>query len=463
VSRLPWSATTTAPPLYALTQFQDITARKRAEAQLTHQALHDVLTGMPNRLLMLDHLTQALARATRTGKHVGVLFLDLDDFKLVNDSLGHDAGDELLQEIAARINGCLRGSDTAARLGGDEFVVVCEDLDQPDDIAIIAGRLDLALRAGHLLRGHTVSVSASVGVATGTLGSTPQSLLQDADTAMYRAKDRGKGRYEIADPQLQARALRQLTLEDELRRAIDTDQFELAYQPCIDLDTGAITAVEALLRWNHPQRGLVLPDEFLDVAEDRDLIAPLGAWVIRTACRQAAFWKHDFGGAAPDLWVNISSRQLGKHHLTHTIEAALAESRLPAQSLTVELTERQLLGTAHSVLADLNALPEIGVHLAIDDFGTGHNGLEYLREINVDTLKIDKSFIAGLGTDRTVTALTASVISLAHNLDLDAVAEGVETPEQRRQLRDLGCHLAQGYLLGRPTTAIEIGMLLSSA
>jgi diguanylate cyclase (GGDEF)-like protein/PAS domain S-box-containing protein len=447
-------------PAYTVTQVEDITARKQAEERLTHQALHDGLTGLPNRTLLIDHLTQALARAARSGLFVGVLFIDLDDFKLINDSLGHNAGDELLVAVASRISECLRDTDTAARLGGDEFVIVCEDLHSPDEVELVADRLERRLRMDLSLRERAITLSASLGVATSTVDSTPESLLRDSDAAMYRAKDHGKGRYEIADVELQARAMRQITLEAGLRRALIQGELALVYQPCFDLATGRVTAVEALLRWHHPERGVLGPDSFLDVAENRDLIAPLGAWVIRTACAQAADWERRFGAAAPDVWVNISSRQLGKHELTRTVTEALAETGLPTHRLGLEITERQAIGAAHSVRADLRALPEMGVRLAIDDFGTGHNGLDYLRGIPLDTLKIDKSYVAGLGADRTDTALTRSMITLAHSLDLLVVAEGVETRLQHDELCALGCDFAQGFLLGRPGPAAAVDDLL---
>ncbi len=440
----------TGAPACLVSQLQDITARKAAQAELTLRALHDPLTGLPNRTLLLDHLDQALARNTRAGTRAAVLFLDLDDFKVVNDSLGHDVGDEFLVAIAGRIGSCLRDTDTAARFGGDEFVVLCADLDQPGEAQVVARRLDRALRQDVVLRGHVLVPSASIGVAVSRAGSTPESLLADADAAMYRAKEHGKGRYELADGSVRGRAARQISLEAELRQGLDRDEFALLYQPCLDLATDRVVAVEALLRWDHPVRGLLTPDQFLDVAEERDIMAPLGAWVLDEACRQAASWEAELGDGAPELWVNISSRQLGRHELAGIVQGALDRSGLPARRLWLELTERQLLSAAHSARRDLLALPELGVRLAIDDFGTGTYGLEHLRTIPVSGLKIDRSFVAGLGADRTDTALTVALVSLARSLEMTCVAEGIETSEQRRLLQDLGCDLGQGFLLGRP-------------
>jgi diguanylate cyclase (GGDEF)-like protein/PAS domain S-box-containing protein len=437
-------------PAYAVFQVEDITARRLAETQLTHQALHDPLTGLPNRILLKEHLATALQRAARARQHIGVLFLDLDDFKLVNDSLGHEAGDELLIEVARRLRKCLRGPDTVARLGGDEFVVVCEELQKPEEVEIAVRRIERALTAPLALRGRSLSVRASIGVAISTSDCTPETLLRDADMVMYRAKGRGKGHYEIADADLRIRAARQLTMESGLRTALDEGQFRLDYQPCYDLLTDRMVAVEALLRWDHPEEGVLNPDAFLDAAEDRDLIVELGDWVMRTACRQASAWYQEFGNRSPDMWVNASSRQLGRHHLTATVTDVLRETGLPPAKIGIELTERQIIAAAYSVRDDIQGLHDLGLRVAIDDFGTGRNGLEYLRGLPIDMLKIDKSFVAGLGTDLTDTALTTSMTTLAHGLELTVVAEGVETTAQCQQLRDLGCDLAQGYLLGRP-------------
>ncbi len=447
-------------PLYAVAQVQDVTARKRAEADLTFQALHDSLTGLPNRALLAEYLLSALARARRGARHVGVLYLDLDDFKTVNDSLGHAAGDEILVQLAQRLRDGLRETDLPARLGGDEFVVVCEDLARADDVLTVAERVIEILGAPFVVGDRVLTMSCSLGVTVSDALSTPETLMRDSDAAMYQAKDRGKGRYEVADLQLQARALRKLELEEELRHAVHNGELALVYQPSFDVATGRLVGTEALLRWHHPTRGLLLPADFLDVAESSELIGGIGAWVVQQAALQAAQWQHELDTAAPIMWVNASTRQLGRQLLTGTVREALAVAGLAPDRFGVEIVERQMLNAAHSVLDDLLGLVDLGVRLAIDDFGTGHNGMEYLRTIPADTLKIDRSFISGLGQDHTDTALTASIISLARALELTVVAEGVETREQLRELEALGCHLAQGYLLAPPVEPAELARLL---
>ena len=450
-------------PNYCVLQIEDITARKDAEQRLIHQTLHDALTGLPNRVLLSDHLAQALARAHRNGLHVGVLFVDLDNFKDVNDSLGHDAGDELLIDVARRLRGCLRDSDTAARLGGDEFVVVCEDLATREEAAAVAERVEQALDITIDVRGHKVNISASLGVAISDGSDRAEDMLRKADSAMYRAKEHGRGRYEVFNPDLQARALRQVSLEADLRRALSGDELRLYYQASYNLRRGTLVGVEALLRWQHPDRGLLAPIDFLDVAEDRRLMIPLGEWVLRSACTQASEWHRRFGERAPEMSVNISSRQLGRHELTRVLEGILQETELRPDRLCLELTERQVLGAGQPVQDDLDGLSDLGVTLAVDDFGTGFANIDYLRRVPFRVLKMDRSYVGGLGTDRTDTALTAGIVALGHSLDLTVVAEGVETTPQRRHLRKLGCDLAQGYLLHRPAPAAAMTRLLESS
>jgi diguanylate cyclase (GGDEF)-like protein/PAS domain S-box-containing protein len=450
-------------PNYCVLQIEDITARKDAEQRLIHQTLHDSLTDLPNRVLLSDHLAQALARAHRNGLHVGVLFVDLDNFKDVNDSLGHDAGDELLIDVARRLRGCLRDADTAARLGGDEFVVVCEDLATREEAAAVAERVEQALDIAIDVRGHKVSVSASLGVAISDGSDRAEDMLRKADSAMYRAKEHGRGRYEVFNPDLQARALRQVSLEADLRRALAGDELRLYYQASYNLRRGTLVGVEALLRWQHPDRGLLAPVDFLDVAEDRRLMIPLGEWVLRSACAQASEWHRQFGERAPEMSVNISSRQLGRHELTRVLDDILRETGVRPDRLCLELTERQVLGAAQAVQDDLDGLSDLGVTLAVDDFGTGFANIDYLRRVPFRVLKMDRSYVGGLGTDRTDTALTAGIVALGHSLDLTVVAEGVETTPQRRHLRKLGCDLAQGYLLHRPAPASAMTRLLEAS
>ncbi len=450
-------------PSYLVFQVEDITGRKQAEVDLEHRALHDVLTGLPNRLLLIDHLAQACSRAERTGTFLAVLFLDVDDFKEVNDSLGHEAGDEVLIEVAARLRGVLRATDTAARLGGDEFVIVCEALGTATAAGVVADHVDRALAAPLTVGVTQVQVTASIGIATTSGGASPEDLLRDADTAMYRAKVNGKGRYEFYDPAMRVGVLRQLTVAGELSRALAREELRLHYQPTYDLRSGVIVGVEALLRWEHPGRGLLAPGEFLDVAEGRRLMIPIGDWVVATAAGQAAAWVRAFGARAPDMWVNVSAQQLGERHLTAVVEQVLADSGLGSAKLGLEITERQLIGGADSVRADLVALRELGLRLAVDDFGTGFASLDYLRRFPFDVIKIDQSFVSGLGHDRVDTAVTSSVVALASSLELEVVAEGVETREQYLMLRDLGCDLGQGYLMHRPAPAEAIDRLLQDA
>ncbi|HET9656707.1 MAG TPA: EAL domain-containing protein [Kineosporiaceae bacterium] len=449
-------------PLYMLFQVEDITDRKRAEEQLVHRALHDDLTGLPNRSLLLEHLTGALNRARRTGSQVGVLFLDLDDFKSINDSFGHGAGDQFLTRVAAWISASVRASDLAARVGGDEFVVVCEDLKEPADTALVADQIQRALAGEVSLHGQSVTAGASIGIALSHPGSTPESLLRDADAAMYEAKSRGGRCWQPAGAGLQAAALRVLTVQSELRHALKHQELRVYYQPVIDLKTGAVVAVEALLRWQHPERGLILPEDFLDIAEQRGLIHEIGDWVLRTACAQAATWYQRYGDTAPTLAVNISSRQLNQHDISEQVLKALQACHLPPERLFLEITESQLLIAGRSSTDALHALAGRGVRIAVDDFGTGYASFDYLRRLPVHQLKIDKSFINEVPTDRTHAAITAAVITLGHNLGLTVVAEGIETAEQLHALQDMDCPRGQGWLWHHALPATDLDTLLAA-
>lgn len=424
----------------------DLTARKRAEEQLVHRAHHDDLTGLPNRTLLLAHLEAALARSRRSGSCVGVLFLDLDEFKAINDSLGHTAGDEFLTKVADRISTSLRVGDLAARVGGDEFVVVCENLDDPAGASAVADRIQRTLATEFPLRGQLVTAPLSIGMAFSHDGSTPETLLRDADAAMYVAKKRGGRRCESADGSPRTAALRILTVEAELRHALERQELLVYYQPLVDLPTGRITSVEALLRWRRPRQGLVPPEEFVDVAEQRGLITEIGDWALHTACAQAATWYHRYGDSAPRLAVNISSQQLGGQGIVEQVQKALDAHTLPAHRLCLEITESQLLVVEDSAVRDLEDLAERGVRIAIDDFGTGRTGFDYLRRLPVSELKVDKSFIDGVATDSTHTAITTSIVALGLSLGLGVVAEGIETPQQLRALRVMGCPTGQGWL-----------------
>jgi len=450
-------------PLHVLAQVEDITTRKRVEEQLVFRALHDDLTGLPNRALLMEHLGNALARSRRNGTHVAVLFLDLDDFKSLNDSFGHTAGDAFLIKVAARIGANVRDSDIAARIGGDEFVVVCENLTEPSGATVLAEKIQRALAVEIHLNGHRLTAPASIGVALSNESSTPENLLRDADAAMYVAKHRGGQRWEPADSSLHAAAIRVLSVEAELRRAIEQQELRVHYQPLVDLHTGAIIAVEALVRWQHPQRGLLLPDGFVDVAEQRGLIGEIGRWVLRTACDQAGTWHRQYGDRSPAMSVNVSSRQLGNQGLHRQVDAALAASALPVEKLILELTESQLLNVGTSATTDLRTLSERGVKIAVDDFGTGYAGFDYLRRLPVDEIKIDKSFTQTLNTDRTGSAITAGIVALGLGLGLTVVAEGIETAEQQLLLRDMGCTWGQGWLWHHALPADEIHALIAQS
>jgi diguanylate cyclase (GGDEF)-like protein len=411
---------------------------------------------------VLEHLTVALARAARTDRHAALLYIDIDRFTEINDGLGRDVGDELLVAVGQRLAGCLRDGDVAGHVGGDAFAVVCSDLADPQEAAAVAERIDTGLNALFLIRDHPLAVTVSTGIAISAGRTSASDLMHESVGAMYRAKEAGRGRYEIADPALQARAHRAITVEAQLRDALDHDELVLHYQPVFDLRTDRLVAVEALLRWRHPRRGLLRPAEFLDVAESRDLIVPVGDQVLEMACTQGAKWVAEHDEDAPQLWVNVSGQQLGKPRFADHLGRHLEETGLSPTKITIELAERQLPSDSEAAQSDLRRLPE-GVGLSIDDFGTGYAGLDYLRLLPLDTLKIDRSYVGGLGSDRTRTAMTRSMITLAKSLDLTVVAEGVETTEQQVELMDLGCDLAQGYLLGRPQPAEGIDQLLGAS
>jgi diguanylate cyclase (GGDEF)-like protein len=435
--------------------------RKRAQAAeraLLHQAFHDTLTGLPNRVLFLDRLGQALARRERRPMEVAVLFLDVDRFKWVNDSLGHAAGDQLLVAVAGRLHSVLRPGDTVARFGGDEFVLLCEELGDEREAFAVAQRLNRALADPFHLKGREVGLTASIGIALASTSThdTPDALLRDADAAMYRAKERGRDRIELFDEDMRSRALSRLETESALRRAIDQGELRVHYQPVIELATGRVTGLEALVRWQHPERGLMPPSEFIPVAEETGLIVACGAVVLTEACTQVARWNAQQIHRPPlPVSVNLSPHQVLSQGLPELVADALERSGLDPRLLCLEITETVLIEDAASSRAALDALKELGVTLAVDDFGTGYSSLLYLRRFPVDVLKIDRSFVVGLGTNVEDTAIVAGVIRLAHALGLLAVAEGVETPEQAARLKELGCDLAQGYYWSRPLAPEE--------
>jgi diguanylate cyclase (GGDEF)-like protein/PAS domain S-box-containing protein len=449
-------------PLYALTALEDITARKDAEDQLAFKALHDALTGLPNRALLLDHLRAALARGLRNDTLVGVLFIDLDDFKSVNDSFGHVVGDDFLVQVSERISRSLREADTAARIGGDEFVVVCENLTDAADATAVAQRIQSALGGGLPVRGRKVGAPASIGIAISDDQTSAEGLLRDADAAMYTAKRRGGRRWHPADTLMHTAALRMLALEGDLREAIRLGQLRLHYQPIFDLQANRMVGVEALLRWDHPHRGLLLPQELIEVAERRNLIGPIGNWVLETACAQAGRWTHRYGADAPLVAVNVSSRQLADQELSQQVRKLLREAELPPDRLCLEITESQFISVGSSATTDLRVLSDVGVAIAVDDFGTGFAGFDYLRRLPVNTIKIDKSYIDGLGVDQTDSAIVASVVTLARSLGLIAVAEGIESAEQHHALQQLGCPQGQGWLWHPALPAEEVERLIAA-
>jgi diguanylate cyclase (GGDEF)-like protein/PAS domain S-box-containing protein len=437
---------------------RDISERKALERQLAHRALHDALTELPTRELLMDRLGLALSRSARSGQHTAVLFVDLDSFKIVNDTLGHQAGDSLLVHVAQRFSGSIRAGDTAARMGGDEFILLLEDLSDPSEAQAIAERCLEQLRLPISLGAQDVTVTASIGIACSDgPGESPGDMLQRADLAMYAAKSSGKGQIAIFDASMQHASLDYLTLSADLQRALDEGQFRVWYQPIVELTTGRITGVEALVRWQHPTRGLVAPDQFIRAAEDTGMIVPIGRWVLREACRQASEWRaHE----PLTVSVNLSARQCQHPGLIQDVSAALADSGLPASALKLEITETVAMDAGSTSIPTLQALRGLGVRLAIDDFGTGYSSLAYIKRFPVDTLKVDRSFVGGVDQDAQDSAIVRSVVALARTLGLTVTAEGIETQDQLEVLRSLACDEGQGYLFQRPQPAEVIGDLL---
>jgi diguanylate cyclase (GGDEF)-like protein/PAS domain S-box-containing protein len=443
-------------PLYLVTQIEDITERREAEALLVHQALHDSLTGLPNRALLIDRLKQVLARADRHSALTAVVFIDLDGFKDINDSLGHDIGDHVLREVAQRISQQVRPADTVARLGGDEFVVLCSDLHTEQSAVEISERLTSAVAKPVTVGNFEVEVTASIGIALSDAQSdgealTPEDMLRNADAAMYGAKTQGKNRWEIFDETRRARAVDRVAIASTLRQALRDNRFVLHFQPVIDLRSGSPVAVEALIRLDDPDRGLLPPAEFIQVAEDTGLIVPIGTYVLEESCRQLAEWRAE--GVVPSDFraaVNLSARQATQPDLARTVARALSGAELEPTALALELTETVLMDADTSTLRQFEELREMGVGLAIDDFGTGYSSLSYLKRLPVSIIKVDRSFVAGLVTDTSDREIVTAVIRLGQALGLTTIAEGVENTEQFTMLRGLGCDQAQGYLLGRP-------------
>ncbi len=434
--------------------------RKRSEERLAYMAQYDHLTGLTNRALFQDRLEQALARAKRSGALVALMFLDLDRFKAVNDTLGHGTGDLLLKKVAERLEGSVRETDTVARIGGDEFGIILEGLTEAQDAALVARKIIDKLVQPFVLDGHEVFVTTSIGIAVYP-SSNGDSLLTDADSAMYCAKEQGRNTYRFHTPEMNAQVRERLNMESKLRRALDQEEFLLYYQPQVDLTTGMIVGTEALLRWQHPELGLVSPGKFIPVLEDIGMIVRVGEWVLQTACRQSKAWQRD-GFPPLRMAVNISARQFSRRDLIDTVAGVLTETGLDPNYLELEITESLLMEDikANSRLLDELKTSVEGLRVSIDDFGTGYSSFSYLKTFPIDLLKIDQSFIRDITTNSDDAAITTTIIVLAHNLRLKVIAEGVETEEQMTYLREKGCDEAQGFYFSRPLPADEFTKLL---
>jgi len=434
---------------------RDISERKAFEEQLTHQAFHDPVTGLANRALFAERVRHAIARTRREHQSVAVVFLDLDDFKTINDSLGHAAGDEVLVEVAKRLATSVRASDTAARFGGDEFALLLEDIDGVQEAADTADRvletLALPLRVAH----KELSLRCSIGISVVSDGSPAgaEELIRDADAAMYRAKRDGKGSYRLFEPEMHEGVLARLELRTDLQRAIATEQLALHYQPVVRIQDGSISGVEALLRWRHPERGMIPPDQFIPLAEETGLIVPIGRWVLREGCRHARRMRDTLpGGETLTMSINLSVKQLQHSDVIADVHDAIEEAGIEPSALTLEITETVLMADTDLAVTRLRELKALGVNLALDDFGTGYSSLSYLSRFPVDILKMDRSFLTG-GATPEMSELASAVLALGTTLKLDVVAEGIEQPEQWTSLRDLGCEFGQGFFFARPMDA----------
>lgn len=448
---------------------RDITERKQAEAQVRYNAFHDSLTGLANRAFFLECLEQAHSHIKRQPDYkFGVLFLDLDRFKLINDSLGHAAGDLLLIAMARRLETCLRPTDRAARLGGDEFTVLLDDINGLSDVVLVAERIMAQLKLPFDLGGQEIFTSASIGIALSTAGYTqPEDLLRDADFALYQSKALGKGRTEIFKPAVHTQAVKQLKLETELQRAIAHQELQVHYQPIVCLASGKITGFEALVRWQHPDRGLLYPADFLPLAAETDLDLAIDRWVLGQACRQIVIWQRQFPHTPPlSISINLSSPQFGQPDLIEYIEQVLQETGLPAQSLKLELTETALLENSELIAATLSKLRDLRIALAIDDFGTGYSSLGRLQSFAIDDLKIDRSFVSRMdcepNSSQASSPIVETIVTLAHNLGLAIVAEGIETIGQLTQLQQLNCEYGQGFFFSRALNSLAAEKLMEA-
>lgn len=443
-------------------QIQNIADRKAAEERLLHDAMHDALTGLPNRALMMDHLKLAIARNKRKSEvRFAVLYLDLDRFKVVNDSFGHMIGDQLLVGIARRLEACVRPADTVARVGGDEFTILLEDINDVGEAVSVAERIQQELKLPFNLSGRDVFTTVSVGIAPGSNSyNQPDEILRDADTAMYRSKSLGKARHEMFDEEMQARSVNLLQMENDLRRAFERSEFFVHYQPIVSLDDFRLCGFEALLRWQHPVRGVISPVEFIPIAEESGQILQIGEWVLREACHQLQRWQEKFPSDKPlYMTVNLSAKQFAQPDLVDRVRDILTETTIEPAFLKLEITESVVMDHIESAAAMLSQLRALGVKLSIDDFGTGYSSLTYLHQFPIDTLKIDRSFVTRM--DKENVEIVRTILMLAENLGMDAVAEGVETQEQMTLLRNLSCQSGQGYFFSKPISVPEAEAMIS--
>jgi diguanylate cyclase (GGDEF)-like protein/PAS domain S-box-containing protein len=444
----------------AVIVFHDVSTARALSLRMSYLAQHDSLTDLPNRILFSDRLTEAIAMAHRYRRKLAVLYVDVDRFKHINDSLGHDIGDRLLQSMAARLHACVRSSDTVSRQGGDEFVVLLSEVTHVQDAALIAEKMLLTLRTPHRIDLHDLHLTVSIGIANyPDDGTEAEVLMRNADFAMYHAKENGRNNYQFFQPEMNVRAVERQSLENGLRHAMERQEFVLHYQPKMNLQTRAIIGVEALIRWRHPQRGLVPPAQFIPVAEECGFIVPIGRWVLREACRQARAW-YDAGLMPMRLAINISAVELRDRDFVAGVRSILTETGLEPHYVELELTETFLLQDSKSTATVLQALKDLGVGLALDDFGTGYSSLSYLKRFPIDTLKIDQSFVRNITTDADDASIVSAVISMGKSLHMQVVAEGVETQEQLAFLREQSCPYGQGYYFSRPLVAEEITQLL---
>jgi diguanylate cyclase (GGDEF)-like protein/PAS domain S-box-containing protein len=447
----------------AVIVFHDVSAARAMSRQMTHAAQHDLVTNLPNRLLLNDRIAQSISLARRQNRPLAVIFLDLDRFKYINDSLGHATGDKLLQAVSKRLLAGLRGSDTVSRQGGDEFVILLSEIADPEDVAASARKILLLLNAPHSIGGQDLLIGGSIGISVYPAdGEDAETLIKNADTAMYRAKERGRNNFQFFKAEMNLKAVERQSLEGNLRRAFEREEFLLHYQPKVNLDTGEITGGEALIRWQHPDRGLVPPSQFVPIAEDCGLILQIGRWVLREACSQARAWQNE--GLPPlRIAVNVSAVEFRDKGFAERVQTVLSETGLEARYLELELTEGVLMEDAESMVSVLQELKRMGVHLAVDDFGTGYSSLSYLRQFPIDVLKIDQSFVHQITADPDDSMIVSAIINMAKSLKHVVVAEGVETREQRNYLQAQHCAEGQGNLFSRPLAAARFAHFMKAA